>query len=76
LPNPNTGIFTVELLIPAYVGKEMRIVDITGRVLLVKQLDIGSQSQRVDVGVLPQGLYLLQIVSEGRVLAVEKFAKQ
>jgi hypothetical protein len=76
LPNPNTGIFTVELLIPAYVGKEMRIVDITGRVLLLKQLDIGSQSQRVDVGVLPQGLYLLQIVSEGRVLAVEKFAKQ
>ena len=36
----------------------------------------GGSLQTVQVGDLPAGLYFLQVVSEGKVLAVEKFVKQ
>ncbi len=75
-PNPNPGIFTVELPEPAKLGITFRITDLAGRLVQEQKTEPGSVQQIVRAGVLPAGLYFLQVVSEGKVLAVEKFVKQ
>lgn len=74
-PNPTTGDFSVELPLPATPDMAFRIVDLSGRFILEKQMTTGSMRQPVQAGVLPTGLYFLQVVSAGRVLAVEKLIK-
>ena len=76
IPNPNTGTFTVELPTAATVGMRCRITDLTGRLLLEYPTETGNTSQTVKANTLSNGMYFLQIVSEGKVLAVEKFVKQ
>jgi hypothetical protein len=76
LPNPNTGNFTVELPYPATQDMVLKIHDLAGRLLFEKQIDPGSQMQTVKPYQLPEGLYFLQVVSEGKVLVVKKFVKQ
>lgn len=75
-PNPNTGAFTVELPQPASPGMAFRIIDITGRLALEAITEAGSVRQTVLAGSLPNGLYFLQVLEEGKVLAMEKFVKQ
>ena len=75
-PNPNTGTFTVELPQPASPGTTFRIIDITGRLALETKTGAGSAQQTIQAGNLPNGLYFLQVLEEGKVLAVEKFVKQ
>lgn len=75
-PNPNPGTFTVEL--PEAVIPDMifRIVGLTGQLLREQPTQGGSATQIVHAETLPSGLYFQQVMSEGRVLAVEKFVKQ
>jgi hypothetical protein len=75
-PNPNTGLFTVDLPLPASPGMKFRILDLTGRLVLEKRTEQSVARQSVDGGILPNGLYFIQIVSDGQVLGVEKFVKQ
>ena len=75
-PNPNPGSFTVELLQPATPGMTFRITDVTGRLVLEKQTEAGSAQQTVSAETLSSGLYFLQVVADGRVVAVEKFVKE
>ncbi len=75
-PNPNLGSFTVELPIVATPKMTLRITDLTGRLILEKPTDIGTQLQNVDTTTLPNGLYFLQVVADGKTIAVEKFVKQ
>ncbi len=75
-PNPNSGTFSVEL---PYVAKEdmsFRIIGLTGQIQQEQRIHEGSKMQTVQAGDLPAGLYFLQMVSEGKVLAIEKFVKQ
>ena len=76
LPNPNSGIFSVELPLPAIPTMTFRIAGLTGQVLQELPIQAGAWIQSVQTKDLPAGLYFLQIVSEGRVVAVEKFVKQ
>ncbi|MFN0176034.1 MAG: MopE-related protein [Saprospiraceae bacterium] len=75
-PNPNVGNFSVDLLQPATTEMAFGITEISGRLLLEKQIEEGSQIQAVNVESLPAGLYFLQVLSRGRVVAIEKFVKQ
>jgi len=75
-PNPNPGIFTIDLPSPATLGMAFRITDLTGRLVQEQKAEPGSALQTVRAGELPNGLYFLQVVSEGKVLAIEKFVKQ
>ena len=76
LPNPNPGTFTVEMSEAATPGIKFRILDLTGRLVQEQKTEPGSAQQTVRAGELPSGLYFLQVVSDGKVLAVEKFVKQ
>ena len=75
-PNPNAGTFTVALPDLPSAGMTLRIMDIAGRLLQEQQADRGSRQQTVQAKDLPDGLYFLQVVTDGKVLGVEKFVKQ
>jgi hypothetical protein len=75
-PNPNNGTFKVELSNLAEKGMNLRVTDLTGRVLQEKTTEIGNKMQTIDAQQISEGLYFLQIISEGKVLAVKKFVKQ
>lgn len=75
-PNPNPGAFSVELPEPAAAGTRFRIVGMTGQILREQSAKPGSSLQTVEAGDLPGGLYFLQVLSEGNVIATEKFVKQ
>ncbi|MBK6994724.1 MAG: T9SS type A sorting domain-containing protein [Lewinellaceae bacterium] len=75
-PNPNAGTFMVELPEPASAGLTFRIVGITGQVLRDQVVQSGITTQTVQADGLPSGLYFLQVVSNGKVLATERFVKQ
>lgn len=75
-PNPNPGTFSVELPEPAQEGMRFRIVGLTGQALREQTIPAGGKLQTVQTGDLPGGLYFLQVVSEGKVVAMEKFVKQ
>jgi len=75
-PNPNAGSFTVDLLQSAMAEMSFGITDQKGRLLLEKQVETGSQIQMVNAEILPAGLYFLQVIAGGKVVAVEKFVKE
>ena len=75
-PNPNAGHFSVELPPSAPTGMTFRIVGLTGQLLREQPTQTGISLQTVQVNDLPPGLYFLQVVADGRVLAVEKFVKE
>lgn len=75
-PNPNPGTFTVQLPEPASPGLSFRIINLTGQLLREQYTQTGNTLQTVQAGDLPAGLYFLQVRSEGKVLATEKFIKQ
>ncbi len=75
-PNPTNGILIVELPSPAGLDMSLQIVSITGQRLLSKKAESGNAIQSIEVSGLPQGMYLFQAVSDGRVLSVNKFVKQ
>lgn len=74
-PNPNPGTFSVELPVAAKPGLSFRITGLAGQLLREQPTQAGTALQTVQVADLPSGLYFLQVVFAGRVLAVEKFVK-
>lgn len=75
-PNPNSGSFSVELPEPAKSDVTLRLIGLAGQVLMERQIEQGSTQQTMQADILPAGLYFLQVISEGKVSAVEKFMKQ
>lgn len=75
-PNPNNGHFTIELQNVISSDMIFRIVDLTGRKILEKLGDQILQTKTIDTSILDSGLYFLQVVSKGKILAVEKLIKQ
>jgi hypothetical protein len=53
-----------------------RILDLTGRLVQEQKAAPGITQQTIQAGELPAGLYFLQIVYEGKLLATQKFVKQ
>ena len=75
-PNPNTGNFSLELPESAIPGMSFRIIDITGKEMSHQDAVPGNSVQTFLASELPAGLYFLQIISEEKLLGVEKFVKQ
>lgn len=75
-PNPNSGEFIVEFSKPASLDSKIRIVGLTGKVMLEKDVSSGSFLQSIDATSLPQAMYFLQILSKSQVIAVNRFVKQ
>jgi hypothetical protein len=61
-PNPSNGVFTVS--VPAGKTFELTITDLTGKV--VKRQTTEAELTQVQLQNIAKGVYLLQIVSEGK----------
>ena len=75
-PNPNAGTFTIELPKIATPSMTFRIIDLIGKMILEKQAEVGKETQTIEAARLPNGMYFLQVVLDGKVMGVEKFVKQ
>ncbi|MBL7794725.1 MAG: HYR domain-containing protein [Saprospiraceae bacterium] len=75
-PNPASGYFTVELPVLPTNNMILYATDAGGRVALQQQATTDSQLQTIDAGALSPGAYYMQVVLEGKVIAVEKFVIQ
>ncbi len=74
-PNPTSGDISIEFPSPASSNMKMRVVGIEGQVLMERGVDVGISLQTIKTDILPQGMYFLQILSKGQVIAVNKFVK-
>ena len=75
-PSPNNGEFTIELSEAPRQGISIQIISLTGHVLFERKVEIGTSLQHIHATDLPQGMYFLQVVSNGSVLSINKFVKQ
>jgi hypothetical protein len=75
-PNPSAGAFTIELSEPATADMRFRVLDLTGRLVAEQVAQIGSDTQFMDMHSVPNGLYFLQVLESGRLVAMEKFVVQ
>ena len=53
----------------------MRVVSLTGQVLMEKKGEVGNSVQHIDVNGLATGMYFIQILSGDRVVEVKRFVK-
>ena len=61
-PNPSNGTFEVRLNGGSRVNGDMKIVDVTGRVVYTQLVDaVGYYSTKVDLTTLPKGIYTVQL---------------
>ncbi len=74
-PNPNDGTFTLKLPVPAVPGTRFRVFAPAGQLLWENTAEPGNALQTIQAGGLPAGLYFLQIISEGRIIATERFVR-
>ena len=76
IPNPNNGVFDVEILNSEFRIKdeELRIVNVLGQE--VKKEKLLSKKQKISLEGIESGIYYLQIVSKGTTVGVKKIIKQ
>lgn len=72
-PNPADGYVDIEVSDLA-TGSRCRVTDLSGRLVLEQKLS--STATRLDIEDIPNGIYILQLIESGRVLASEKLVKQ
>lgn len=75
-PNPTTGLLNIEMPNIIQSDISLQIISLTGQQMLVKASEPGISVQTIDASALPQGMYFLQVLSKGQVIAVNKFVKQ
>lgn len=61
---------------PASAGMLLRVTDLAGRLMLEKSVEVGLMYLPIEIPGLSPGLYFLQVLVDGKVLAVERFVKE
>ncbi|HXR79457.1 MAG TPA: T9SS type A sorting domain-containing protein, partial [Saprospiraceae bacterium] len=74
-PNPTTSDLTVELPFAAVNGMMLRVVSITGQVVMERRSEAGLAKQSLETNGLPEGVYILQIISDGLVFGMKRLVK-
>ena len=70
VPNPASGLVSVELGSPLSVDSKARILDVDGRLLQEQAFEKGGSTLKMDIQGLAQGVYLVQV--EGGGMRVQK----
>lgn len=74
-PNPSSDKLTLKLEKNASKNSTIKVVDLTGRTLLTKQIDAGATSLDLNIETLAQGTYQLVLSSEAGSTS-KQFVKQ
>ena len=75
IPNPTNGSLTLELKSPALSEMILHVTSLTGQVVLEVQMEPGKFIHTIKTNYLPEGLYFLQMISDGQMVSVNKFVK-
>ena len=74
-PNPTNGTVTLQLSPePCPLNPEIQIFDIYGKRLQV--LSVTDERTQIDLSSYAPGVYLIQLVGDGRVIGVRKVVRQ
>jgi hypothetical protein len=74
-PNPTNDFLNVELPSPCIEGQSFKILSLTGQQIFTHSAKPGVALQTLDVSGLPQGMYFIQMIFDGRVITTNKFVK-
>ncbi|MGZ3882640.1 MAG: T9SS type A sorting domain-containing protein [Bacteroidia bacterium] len=75
-PNPGSGLVSVELLSNDFKTEDARLIIKNARGAELKTEALTSRKQQVDLSGLNNGIYFLELVSEGKTVSVRKIIKQ
>lgn len=71
-PNPNNGSMQLDYSLNEGETGELRIMDITGRVVALYSLNANENVLQIDQTILNNGMYLYQVLSNGEVVVADK----
>jgi hypothetical protein len=72
-PNPTTGIANISFTGGSGNSLKVAVTDLNGRILLEENRNTtGSSPSRVDLSPLPNGVYFIHIIRDGKTLKTEK----
>jgi len=74
-PNPNMGVFNIKLKIENLKTPYLRFLDLSGRLLHIQQIENGNTITQMNLEYLMEGMYMVQLISGGKIIACEKFIK-
>ncbi len=76
-PNPSVGIFNVDLFGLNNEPLDMQIVDLTGRLILWQKLEniSGTSVQKLDISENENGIYILNLILNKRVVQSKRIIK-
>ncbi len=66
-PNPNQGVFFINMDQKMSLTT-IQVFDIMGRTIAPKSIDIVGDNYRIDLGDVPNGIYLFQLNTSGKTL--------
>jgi hypothetical protein len=75
-PNPAANMITIQYAIPTPDACELRITDVTGRIVLVKKMEYNSNKEQIDISKLNSGVYLLTLYENNTPKANTKLVKE
>ncbi|MEI6765923.1 MAG: T9SS type A sorting domain-containing protein [Bacteroidota bacterium] len=64
-PNPSNGIFTVSLPASSGISASVKVFETTGRLIETLTVPCSGQNATIDLSAYPEGLYFIQLQSEG-----------
>jgi len=70
-PNPNTGLFTIEKPDGLRSTVQLKIFDVSAKLILEKTISIDQQKMMIDITTYSKGIYQLQLIVDG-----EQFTRQ
>jgi hypothetical protein len=78
MPNPNSGIFNLEFNSVSGEQHSIQVLDVLGQVMYSSDImtNKGANNLNLDLSSIPIGVYYLQLVNKGLVVAKTKFIKK
>lgn len=76
-PNPSEGAITVEGIASCKNATALRIIDLTGRIILNRNINPGTQTLLIpEAGDLAGGTYMIELTQNGRILERKMFIRK
>jgi len=64
-PNPNSGMFTVEIDLKVKTDLLIQLINITGQIIYTESVNASSYKKDIDLSGYAKGVYALKVVSDG-----------
>lgn len=74
-PNPNMGVFNIKLKMENLKNPYLRFLDLSGRLLQIHDIGNSHAITEMNLEYLMEGMYYVQLISGGKIIATEKFIK-